>query len=385
MMMKWFNSFFLNIIDKIDLFILYFKKQQYLESKSKAIKKSFTDCMSSSTGHGLPQIVKDGSLFLKILWAIFFVAGVTATIFMIYNTLENFFQYDVITTTRIKSEKEIVFPVVTFCLTDNSSIRNALSGCQFGRFPKLSCNLTELTLYTKQSIKRSCIQLGNSNKGSESYKSIGEGYSYGFQLYIYHPPQSIIKFSITENGMKVVNDQIRYNIFARHETELGLSVTQEYSLGPPYSDCISTQEYSMEHCISECYEKKMSSVCDCEYPSGCKAQSQWPKECLYAYNNSLSLYVSQCRIGCQSRCHKTFYTFTRLDIELDSNRIKLDQIKSDLEKNFNFSGKSDDQIIKRLSKIYIYFDKLETTVIRQIQSFTIISLIANVGGILGKL
>ncbi len=38
-----------------------------------------------------------------------------------------------------------------------------------------------------------------------------------------------------------------------------------------------------------------------------------------------------------------------------------------------------------MTKNYVYFDKLETTVITQFPSMSLTSLIANVGGLLGKL
>jgi hypothetical protein len=38
-----------------------------------AVKAAFSDWFFISTGHGLPQIAKQGNLFLRVIWAVFFV------------------------------------------------------------------------------------------------------------------------------------------------------------------------------------------------------------------------------------------------------------------------------------------------------------------------
>ncbi len=50
----------------------------------------------------------------------------------------------------------------------------------------------------------------------------------------------------------------------------------------------------------------------------------------------------------------------------------------------NTSKFSDEEIKKRITMLSIYFDKFETTEITQSPSITPTSLIANVGGLLGK-
>ncbi len=72
-----------------------------------------------------------------------------------------------------------------------------------------------------------------------------------------------------------------------------------------------------------------------------------------------------------------------MDVEWDSTFYS-NLYKSTASKRFNISGMTDDQFKKRLSLNSIFFRKLETTKITQSPSMTLTSLVANVGGLLGK-
>ncbi len=61
--------------------------------KLKEIKDVFMDCLSKTTGHGLPQMVRPGNLFLKLLWKIFVLIGIAGAVFMIYYAIDEFLQF----------------------------------------------------------------------------------------------------------------------------------------------------------------------------------------------------------------------------------------------------------------------------------------------------
>jgi hypothetical protein len=68
---------------------------------------------------------------------------------------------------------------------------------------------------------------------------------------------------------------------------------------------------------------------------------------------------------------------------LDIDNDVVHYYKSTLAEKFNISEYSDDEFKKRVTRMYIYFDKLEVTEITQSPSISFTSLIANVGGLLG--
>jgi len=100
--------------------------------------------MITSTGHGLAQMVKPDNLFLSLLWLVFFLVGLGGGIFMIHQSIEEFSQYGVITTTKITRENEITMPAITFCSDVNS--RDMIMFCLFERDPN-KCKMVDLTLY----------------------------------------------------------------------------------------------------------------------------------------------------------------------------------------------------------------------------------------------
>ena len=90
------------------------------------LKKNFFRCMSTSTGHALGSLVGDKSIGIKMMWFIAWLIGVAFTLFLIIQSLIEYFEYSVITNSRMINEKPIIFPKVTFCNHDAFSSLYAL-------------------------------------------------------------------------------------------------------------------------------------------------------------------------------------------------------------------------------------------------------------------
>jgi len=52
-------------------------------------------------------MVKPRNLFLNLIEAVFFLVGLAGAVFMIYMAIDEFLQFCVITTAKIKSEEEM--------------------------------------------------------------------------------------------------------------------------------------------------------------------------------------------------------------------------------------------------------------------------------------
>ncbi len=61
---------------------------QQKPGKFQEVKIAFLGCLSNTTGHGLPQIVKPDNLFLTVLWVIFYVLAVSGCGFLIYQAFD---------------------------------------------------------------------------------------------------------------------------------------------------------------------------------------------------------------------------------------------------------------------------------------------------------
>ncbi len=117
-----------------------------------AIKQAFLDCMNTSTGHGLPQMAKPDNLFSRLLWTVFFFVAFAGGFFMIYQSMEEYLQYGVITTTKIKRETQMTMPAVTLCTDETSSrnIHDIFLNCYFNKAMTdeiNECKMTDLKLY----------------------------------------------------------------------------------------------------------------------------------------------------------------------------------------------------------------------------------------------
>jgi len=162
-----------------------------------------------------------------------------------------------------------------------------------------------------------------------------------------------------ENGN---NEQIAYKdiveiLHPGHETYIALSKTEQTALGPPNSHYNDAVDYKQMACVENCYNKNMSESCQCKYPDGCLRREKWSSLCWKSFNTSESLWYD-CRIQCPVECNLVTYSFNRIDIK---------------------------GVEERSARLFIYFYRLETTQITQSESITLTSLIANVGGLLGKM
>jgi len=216
--------------------------------------------MSTSTGHGLPQMVKPDNLFLSLLWVVFFLIGVGGGIFMIHQSVDQFLQYGVITTTTIKRENEITMPAITFCSLYNP--RDMIMFCEFER-DRNKCKMTDLTLYDELGAKHKCVQINHGTNVTELAKATGDGdvWEYGYIIHVYMPPKSSFRFEITENSAEVVYGNMRNNIHPGQTAQIALSKTVQTALGKPHSDCSEVEDYRQVNCRDDCFNKKMTEIC----------------------------------------------------------------------------------------------------------------------------
>ena len=83
--------------------------------KKEVIKNRLIEWSASSTAHGFPNIIKNKSKSLKLMWTICFLISLGSCTFMIIKSIKDYLQYDVITQIRVISESPTLFPTVTIC------------------------------------------------------------------------------------------------------------------------------------------------------------------------------------------------------------------------------------------------------------------------------
>jgi hypothetical protein len=339
------------------------------------VKEVFLGCLSNSTGHGLPQIVKPGNLFLNILWFIFYAVAVSVCGFLIYQAVDQYCQFDVITMTKIKRETKMKLPAITIC-SPHEKTSDMIIYCFQSSLKQ--CKIKNLEFYDRKGLPQYCVQLNNVT-GLQST----EGSEYGYRLDLYKHEQARLYLAITDNSARVVLREVREYIFPGQETEYVLYKTVQTSLGLPYSNCNQSTDYRQVNCIEDCDKKATIEACG----SGYDGKFQWSGlesgKCYNAFYNPSEI-ESKCNQECPVECNQVSFQSKRVDVELDIEDISIENYKKMISNKFDVSKYTDDEIKKRITRLSIFFDKFERTEITQSPSITTTSLIANVGGLLGK-
>jgi len=299
---------------------------------------------------------------------------------LVYQAIDQYCQFDVITMTKIHRQKEMTLPAVTIC-SQNENTYDMIIEC---REPSWTdCKMNNLTLYGRMyNENKYCVQLNSGINVTE--KQSKEGYDYGYYLTLFQPKNTDLNLAITDNSARVVSEEVREYVYPGEETDVVLSKTVQTALSLPYSNCDESTNYRQVNCIGDCFDKAMAKLADGRFELYCLPYwSNYSVECQSAYNHSSEI-ESKCEQECPDECKQVSFQSKRVDIGLDIDNYTLNNYKSLITRKFNISEDRDEEIKKRITFLYIYFDKLETTEITQSPSISLTSLIANVGGLLGK-
>ncbi len=323
---------------------------------------------------------------------------------MIYFAINEFMQYRVITTTKIKSEKEMILPGLTFCVeyhfnqTDMEPFiaKDMVLECKLPRnsTTSKSCNLTDLTLLNEFEFDNKCFQINVGKNRELLAKSVSEGPEFGIHIFLYFPNSDIsysVKLGISDNSASVVYHDVNKYLYPGYNTQVALSKTNQIALGTPYSDCNDSVDYRSLTCIDDCFNKKVSVACGCDWE-----EAKCRKSCKDSWRDTSKIEIideifsnpitikSQCRLKCPVECNQVTFSFNRIDIALSGENIGDNEdflyytdSKLNAEKKFNLTDLSQEDFDKRATVLLIYFERLETTEINERDAF---SSIFSVGG-----
>lgn len=79
------------------------------------VKEKFVEWSQSSTSHGYPNIFRTKNIIVKIMWLIFFLAGLGVGIYMVIRGVREYLEWNVTTTIRKIKADSLVFPTVSVC------------------------------------------------------------------------------------------------------------------------------------------------------------------------------------------------------------------------------------------------------------------------------
>lgn len=261
------------------------------------IKNKLKECSMISTTHGIPNIIRNPNKSLKLIWTICFLASTVTCAFLVLRSVSEYFEFDVVTKTRVFNQAQSSFPSITICDLNAFSTQFSASFLKQIMIEEFGKDLTLENLTTSQFIQNfSYIQMKAIRKafmpefGDENRKALGipledslyycnfdsfdclnnftwhYDYSYG-NCYTLEPPQTKntgeftglfmifflpnssnkYAFSISK-GLKVFIQNSSYlNTFTdgieirpSTKTNIGLKRTFSAKTPSPYSDCVDT-------------------------------------------------------------------------------------------------------------------------------------------------
>ena len=99
------------------------------------IKEKSIELGLSSTFIGLPNIIRNENKCLKLMWLILFIFGSSGGIYTVIKVINDYLDYEVVTSIKVFNEIPAKFPAVTFYFLRNNqaniSLNEILFRCYF--------------------------------------------------------------------------------------------------------------------------------------------------------------------------------------------------------------------------------------------------------------
>ncbi|CAF0901340.1 unnamed protein product [Brachionus calyciflorus] len=251
-----------------------------------------------TTFHAVPNIATNEHIILKIMWSICLIASLGYCCRILTSSINDYYEYRVLTTFEIVQESSNLFPVITICnlneydLSKNTNLLNMsnylientddkdlnpketfekikkeflknaniteleetrfklndmLISCNFN---EIKCDLTDFTLI-KNELYGNCYSFNMAkNESIRSTSKYGPKYGLQMEFYIGHP-ESSSPTSLTSGAILFINNQsslVRLTdpgieLSPGTQTNIAINRMFIYKLPQPYSDCIQGDLY----------------------------------------------------------------------------------------------------------------------------------------------
>jgi len=315
-------------------------------NKFHEIKTNLSEILSESTAYGFSKILKSKRLFFKIFWLAFILFGSIASIYFIFNAIQNYFKYEVIPKIEIIHENKISLPTITFCNNDKSFNKDLIDFCSFNKEQNNCIDNFQMFYSTWYEHSGNCLQFNSGKNSSIPILKTAGGVEYG--LYISFKSNLSIDIWIDDptsnsfiNGKtyRTISDYL-IDYEPQFYYDFQLSKTVENKLGPPYNPCykendlnsfqmnktiinylrLNNVKYKQEYCEQLCPELEYlkKNPCSCTNTSlgnverDCMSQ-QLNQNIIKCTNDYLKNYDKKqleetCKQYCPLECDSVTYT-----------------------------------------------------------------------------
>jgi len=91
------------------------------------IKEELKEAGMTTTGHVIMLIIRSQYWPMKIIFFLAWLVGLGITLYLITNSILDYYKYDVTTLTRVIREQQMIFPKITICNRDRFVTNDSIS------------------------------------------------------------------------------------------------------------------------------------------------------------------------------------------------------------------------------------------------------------------
>ena len=129
---------------------------------NKVIKNRVYDLVTSSSFHGLPNLLRSRNRFIQIIWIFFFVISTSMCCYFVYKSLVEYLTFDVNTKIDVIYEIESEFPTISICNPDTSLDNLTVLKCSFN-----TNNCTSYLETFQEPYFKTCYRFNGKNNSNE--------------------------------------------------------------------------------------------------------------------------------------------------------------------------------------------------------------------------
>ncbi|CAF0969101.1 unnamed protein product [Brachionus calyciflorus] len=405
---------------------------QTAQTKYERITKIIKDWGQSTSAHGISNILRAKSYFVKGVWLIFLLICLIYCSYQVFATILKYNCNNVITVHKFIYESPTKFPAVGFCginsfngthvnnlfnsngklidnythlKTNNSEIdfipRKILSdSLKICKFKGKNCTHQDFSYYFNPTYGN-CYTFNNNNNSNAKYltrSGIDDGltieleisafnseniFDYGIQVVIHD--QEITPFP-HEEGIQISYSQ---------ENNIGLSRTLIRRLPYPFSNCLNEINkdsflsefknigYSQKYCLKACFQLFIIEECKCYDPKSPKVHKNVTicrtEEDLKCIQRNKDLFyesekIDECFHKCPNECKKINFNKKLTSSSIDKKKYEMNPLNQVIYSD-HFQSL---QVV-----VNVFYEDMDYQLIEEYPAMSLEELIADIGGSLG--
>lgn len=368
------------------------------------VKDSIYETITSSTAHGIPNIIRSRRFFHKVMWTFCTAISTATCCWFIYTNILKYLDYSVITNIKTIYEQPTIFPTVSICSDNRTlfreySLKSLIKKCVFNYDSSCKSNPDNYFEPFEETEYDLCYRF-NSGKNMTGhtipllYSNIGGmDDSLLFEITTNKGLIIWVHNSSTPPKREFMNNHNGEIKFASYGSWSHLVVERIFDkkLGEPYNQCLNdvnefklnktlinhikslNEVYEQVNCLELCFDLDYitNNSCNCSSMANntISIGKVW-EQCFRKINDRT---IKSCTMNVKSN----FYEQSLVDKCSNYCPLECDSYSYTVNTNSLY------QSIENKVTIFVYYRTLKYTLITQQPEMVISDLVSNVGGIFG--